>query len=352
MALRYDSLEAFLAHGYDQVIDVRSPAEFAEDHVPGAINLPALNNEERAQIGTLYAKVSPFDARKTGAALVARNVATHLETALRDRDGSWRPLVYCWRGGQRSGSFASVLAQVGWRAGVVDGGYQSFRRLVYNRLYNETLPHRFVLLDGNTGTAKTDVLNRLKHRGFQVLDLEGAAGHRGSLLGRSLQGQPSQKSFESDLAIQISRLDPARPVLLEAESSKIGDRIIPPMIWKQMKNAPRLEVSAPLDMRAAYLVETYNDIIADEDSLRQKLDVLRRFRGHDVVDKWHEALSNGDHQRLARSLMQDHYDLAYARSRGVHAQRIDACFEAGALDEKGREALADKVALYLNLAED
>jgi len=211
MPREFQSLAELLDHGFDTVIDVRSPAEYAEDHLPGAINLPVLDNEERAQVGTIYKQDSPFRARKIGAALVFHNAARHIETVLQDKPGGWRPLVYCWRGGQRSGSFAWMLAQIGWRAESIKGGYQSYRRLVYCTLYEGRVPHPLVLLDGYTGTAKTELLYILARRGVQVLDLEGLAAHRGSLLGEMADPQPSQKAFETALAIELGRLDPARP---------------------------------------------------------------------------------------------------------------------------------------------
>ena len=159
--------------GFDATIDVRSPSEFAEDHVPGAINLPVLSDEERARVGTIYVQEDSFLARKIGAALVARNAAQHIEGPLADHPGGWRPLIYCWRGGQRSGSFASILAQIGWRAETLDGGYRSYRRLVVQTLYDNPFPTRVVLLDGNTGTAKTELLRLLGPRGVQAIDLEG-----------------------------------------------------------------------------------------------------------------------------------------------------------------------------------
>ena len=222
--LRHDALS-----GFDTVIDVRSPAEFAEDHVPGSINLPVMSNEERATIGTIYVQDSPFKARKLGAAIVARNAAAHIETTLAEKDGGWQPLVYCWRGGQRSGAFANYLTQIGWRADTVQGGYKAYRKLVSDRCYEDVFPCPVVLLDGNTGTAKTELLECLKGRGVQVLDLEGAANHRGSAFGARAGGQPSQKMFEGVLAHQIADLDPSRPVVIEAESSKVGARIVPPV---------------------------------------------------------------------------------------------------------------------------
>ena len=129
MALRIDTLARFFDHGFDDVIDSRSPAEFAEDHIPGAFSLPVLDNEERARVGTIYKQESRFGARKIGAALVLKNIAAHLDGPLAERPASWRPLVYCWRGGQRSGTFTWLLREVGWRAEQGEGGYREYRRL-------------------------------------------------------------------------------------------------------------------------------------------------------------------------------------------------------------------------------
>jgi len=347
MALRFSSLSDLLDHGFDDVIDVRSPAEFAEDHIPGALNLPALSDAERARVGTIYKQVSPFDARKVGAALVARNVAAHLDGPLADRTGGWRPLVHCWRGGQRSGSVATILKAVGWRADTIEGGYQSWRRLVHAALYDTDLPCPVVLLDGNTGTAKTALLPLLAARGVQVIDLEGLAGHRGSRLGAT-GAQPSQKAFESALAVALARLDPARPLVVEAESSRIGARILPPRLWEAMKAAPRIEISAPVAARAAFLQEAYADMIDAPDRLARALEPLRRYRGHAVVDAWQAMLAGGDFAGLARALIEDHYDAAYTRSRAGHAPRHLARLSADRLDAAGRDDLADRVAARLS----
>ncbi|MGJ8609803.1 MAG: tRNA 2-selenouridine(34) synthase MnmH [Octadecabacter sp.] len=343
MKTTFATLTDMLNHGFDTVIDVRSPAEFAEDHVPGAINLPALSNAERAKVGTIYVQDAPFKARKIGAALVARNVAAHLQGPLADKDGGWRPLVYCWRGGQRSGSFASILTQIGWRAGVVDGGYQAFRRLVYDALYLDKLPHRVILLDGNTGTAKTDVLHLLAAKGVQVLDLEGLANHRGSLLGEMDGGQPSQKAFETALACAIAALDVTRPVIVEAESSKIGARIIPPSLWAAMKDAPRVEIDAPMDARAQYLAQAYVDISADRALMVTKLEVLRRHRGR-LVDSWLALLGAEDFDGLARALMEDHYDPTYRASRARHGPDVLQRFAVNDLGTNARAVLAGRIA--------
>ncbi|ANP35466.1 tRNA 2-selenouridine synthase [Phaeobacter gallaeciensis] len=315
MVKSFSSLQDMYDHGYDTIIDVRSPAEFAEDHVPGAINLPVLNNEERAEVGTIYVQESPFLARKLGAAMVFRNAARHIEETLSQYEGGWRPLVYCWRGGQRSGSFTYLLQQIGWRAEMISGGYQSYRRLVHQMLYEDDLPYRLVLLDGYTGTAKTDLLKHVAELGAQVLDLEGLANHRGSLLGGMPEDQPGQKAFESALAGALSRLDPSRPVLVEAESSKVGDRIIPPSLWSLMKQAPRIEVSASVEERCRYLLRSYSDGLPDADTLSEMLERLRARRSNAVVDGWLSLIEEGDMAGLARALMEQHYDPAYRSSR-------------------------------------
>ncbi len=348
MAQDFTSLTELMTHGFDTVIDVRSPAEFAQDHLPGAINLPVLSNEERANVGTIYVQQSRFLARKVGAALVFRNAAVHVETQLMDKPGDWRPLVYCWRGGQRSGSFAWMLGQIGWRAEVIDGGYRSYRRLVKKSLYDLLLPHHLVALDGYTGTAKTALLNLLRGRGVQVLDLEGMAGHRGSLLGGLATPQPGQKAFESALAAALVEMDPAKMVLVEAESSKIGARIIPPGLWTAMRHAPRIEITAPIDARTSYLVRAYDDILSDTETLRARLDPLRHFRGHAVVDAWFAMIDEGDKPRLTRALMQQHYDPAYDKSRYTHSFRTLAKVETGTLDDKGLAQAASLIEAALD----
>jgi tRNA 2-selenouridine synthase len=348
MAVVFDNLGALLAHGWDSLIDVRSPAEYAEDHIPGAINLPAMSDEERARVGTIYKQVSPFDARKTGAAIVARNVAAHLEGPLSGMKGGWRPLVYCWRGGQRSGSVATILSQIGWRTGTVAGGYQSFRRLVHGMVYDTPFSPRAVIIDGNTGTAKTGVLARLAARGVQVIDLEAMADHRGSLLGGTGRDQPSQRAFETRLAVAMAGLDPARPVVIEAESSRIGRLTVPPSLWSAMRDAPRIVLQAPVAARAEYLVGEYADVIAAPEQLAALLQPLRQFRGHAVVDGWLALLSRGAHRDLAVALIEEHYDPAYAKSRAVHRPAVLAELRAGRLDATGQEALAAQVETLLS----
>lgn len=347
MTLSLTSLAQVSSLGFDDIIDVRSPAEFADDHIPGAINLPVLDNAERAEIGTIYKQVSPFQARKRGAALVAANAARHLLGPLADKPGGWQPLIYCWRGGQRSGSFASILSQIGWRVELVAGGYKSWRALVVNALYDQPFPCRVVILDGNTGSAKTALLSRLAARDVQVIDLEGIARHRGSLFGAMPDEtgklhQPSQKSFETDLAMTIAGLDPARLVVVEAESSKVGNCRLPPSLWKAMSEAPRLSVAAPVSARAAYLVRAYGDMIEDPDRLARTIDRLRGQHAHELVDHWQNLKKTGAYEALAAELMQHHYDPRYTR----HRARMGADFQEFSsenLDDAHLNRLTDRL---------
>ena len=346
MAFEFNGLKALERAGFDMVIDVRSPSEFAEDHVPGAVNLPVLSEEELARVGTIYVQDSPFKARKIGSALGAKNAARHLEGPLAEMEGGWRPLVYCWRGGQRSGSFATILSQVGWRAETLVGGYQSYRRFVVNSLYDSAFPARVVLLDGNTGTAKTELLARLGGLGIQVLDLEGRANQRGSALGA--QGaQPSQKGFESRLAEAIAALDFSRPVVIEAESSRIGRLNLPPGVCAAMIAALRLEVSAPVATRAQYLCQAYADLVAHTDLLVERLTHLTRLQGHARVERWTGMAREGAHLTLAEELIRDHYDPRYAKLRGAGVGEVVA-FRAETLDTDGIDTLARQIAAHVS----
>lgn len=343
MAITLTSLSQVYDLGFDEIIDVRSPDEWAEDHIPGAINLPVLDNAERAEVGTLYAQVNPFTARKVGGALVAQNAAKHLQGPLAEKTGAWRPLVYCWRGGQRSGSFASILSQIGWRAELVAGGYKTYRSLVVAQLYDLPVVSPVVVLGGNTGTAKTEVLAHLAAQGVQVIDLEGLARHRGSLFGAMAGGQPSQKGFESALAQALVQLDPTRPVVVEAESSKVGDCRLPPMLWKAMQAAPRVVIAAPVAARADYLMRAYADLIEDRARLEAIIASLRGAHPAEVVQGWLALVAQGDYRSLAADLMVQHYDPRYAKHRDrVTAQLVEV--NASGLAESDMPHLAASVA--------
>jgi tRNA 2-selenouridine synthase len=344
MALVLSALSQATRLGFDDIIDVRSPSEWAEDHLPGAISLPVLDDAERALVGTIYKQESPFRARKIGAALVARNAARHLEGPLADRPGGWRPLVYCWRGGQRSGSFATILGQIGWRVETLAGGYKSWRALVVRALYDDPVPARVIVLDGNTGTAKTELLALLTGLGQQVIDLEALANHRGSLFGARPGGQPSQKAFEGRLALALAALDPARPLLVEAESSRIGDCRLPPRLWRAMVAAPRIAIAAPLSARADYLARAYADLAADPAALSGVIDSLRPMQPAAVIAEWQAQAADGAFAPLAAGLMARHYDPRYARQRSLTGAAPPLTIDTDSLSPDALPALAARIA--------
>ena len=342
MAITLTSLADLAALGFDDIIDARAPAEYADDHLPGAISLPVLDDDERARVGTIYKQVNPFTAKKLGAALVSQNVAVHLLGPLADKPGGWRPLVYCWRGGQRSGSFAIILQQIGWRVEIIKGGYKAWRALVIHELYDTPVRSPVVVLDGNTGSAKTEILNLLPSLGIQVIDLEGLANHRGSLFG-AMGPQPSQKAFEGRLAMALAALDPTRPVVVEAESSKIGNCRLPPELWKAMSRAPRVALAATVADRAQYLTRAYADMVEDPARLADVIDRLRPAHSAERIAEWQSLATTGDFAGLAAGLMQHHYDPRYTK----HRDRVDVRLievDAGPLTQAALPEAADRVA--------
>lgn len=330
---------------HDAIIDVRSPAEFAEDHIPGAINLPVLSDEERAEVGAIYVQESRFRARRIGAAYVAKNVAAHLQTALADRDAKFRPLIYCWRGGMRSNAMATILSQIGWRVGVLKGGYRTWRRAVVAALIDDPSPLALVLIDGQTGSAKTDILRLLPSQVAQAIDLEGLAAHKGSVFGADLaRAQPSQKLFESRLFDRLRSLDPTRPIAVEAESSMIGRVVIPKRFWNAMRAAPRLAIDASLDARADYLPRAYADTIAAPGALAHSIDCLQPFHAKEMIETWRKLAEEGRYRDLAIALMRDHYDPLYDRSRKRDDRTPFATISAQTLSPEGVEDVARRAA--------
>ena len=335
-----DSASAREIDLFDEVIDVRSPAEFAEDHVPGAANHPVLDDRERAEIGTIYKQVSPFESKKRGAALVSRNIARHLEESFATRDKGWRPLVYCWRGGKRSGAMTHVLREVGWQAAQLDGGYRAYRREVVAQLGELPRQFRCVVLCGETGSAKSRLLEAASAAGAQVLDLERIAAHRGSVLGNLPdEPQPSQKMFETRLWDRLRKLDPAAPVLVEAESKKIGQLQVPDALLETMRAGRCVRVEAPIAARVKFLVAEYRHFLADPARLKVQLDCLVGLHGRKVIAGWQAQADRGDWEALVEDLLVSHYDPAYHRS----TQKNYAALAAGEV-LRPRDLSADSIA--------
>ena len=300
---------------FDRIIDARSEAEFALDHLPGAVNWPTLNNEERRVIGTLYVQVNPFEARKRGAAMAARNIAAHIERELLDTPKDWKPLAYCWRGGQRSGALSLILAQIGFRVTLLEGGYKAFRAAVVQDipLWVNRMDWRVVC--GTTGSGKTRLLQALAAQGAQVMDLEALANHRSSVLG-AIPGlaQPTQKRFDNLIWQALRQFDPARPVFIESESRKVGNVALPASLVEAMHGAPCLNLVLPDSERVALLLEDYDFFVRDVESFCERLQVLATFLGKALVDGWQASVRGGDFAPVVQDLLTRHYDPGYLQS--------------------------------------
>jgi len=341
---------------FDEVVDVRSPAEFAIDHVPGAVNCPVLDNEERARVGTVYKQVSAFEARKIGAALVAKNVARHLETHFAARDQRWKPLIYCWRGGKRSGSMTLILREIGWDAASLHGGYQSYRRGLLTQLAELPLRFEFRVICGPTGSGKSRLLQSLAARGAQVLDLEALARHRGSVLG-DLPGdaQPAQKMFESLVWNDLRKFDAGRPVFVEAESRRIGALHVPEVLLGCMRIASCVRIEVPMQERVRFLIDEYRHFLADPGWLKTQLIRLEPLHSRATVARWISQIDARDWEELVGDLLLTHYDPAYLRSmRNNYPGLVNATLlDAECLDNSGFEqsasSLLDAVLLHARI---
>ncbi len=301
--------------GYTEIIDARTPTEFAEDHIPGAINLPVLDNEERIRIGTLHKQASAFEAKKAGAALVSRHIADYLEAHFSGKPINYKPLIYCWRGGNRSGALAHVLLRIGFKAEQLEGGYKAFRRLVIAEL--ETLPHQFnfITVCGPTGSGKSRLLQALHFCGAQVLDLEDLAAHRGSLLGGLPdQPQPSQKKLESAIWWKLRGFNPEKPVFVESESKKIGNLHLPDTLLGKMRSASSLWLEASIEQRVQLLLEDYSHFPPLPDMLLEKISHLLDLRGHEVITRWGNMICAAKWPEFVRDMLETHYDPAYQKS--------------------------------------
>lgn len=323
-----------------EVIDVRAPEEFDEDHISGAINLPVLSNEERAVVGTLHRQAGPFEARRLGAGLVSANISRHFEVHFAHQERRYRPLIYCWRGGQRSRSLATVLSEVGWRPMVLEGGYKAYRRQVMETIATAG-QFRWRVLNGLTGAGKTLVLQALDRMGAQVLDLEGLANHKGSLFGGDWERpQPAQKRFESLLHDRVAQFDRDRLVFVEAESPKIGHVNIPAALWHVVKQAPVTELQAPVELRAAYLERDYQSWIEQPKRILETLERLSPFHGKSRIEQWKALCQEGRWRPLIASLLVEHYDKRYGAAGSGHYHAPETRYALESHEPSGIESCA------------
>ncbi len=300
---------------FDAILDARSEGEYALDHLPGAENWPSLNDEERIKVGTLYKQVSPFEAQKIGAALVAANISRHILAHVMEKPKSWKPLVYCWRGGKRSNSLALILGQIGFHVTLIEGGYKAFRSALVQDIPKRVEPLQWRVLCGPTGSGKTRLLQALASQGAQVLDLEAIASHRASVLG-IIPGhpQPTQKAFETQLWNALCRFDPKRPVYVEAESKKVGNLTLPNSLMDAMRQSPCVRLDLSLPHRVQLLMEDYDYFVKDPSLFGERLERLTDLKGRAVVEDWKSRAHDGQTAEVVAELLQKHYDPGYESS--------------------------------------
>lgn len=338
-------------HEFDSVIDARSEDEFEEDHLPAARNWPTLNNEERRLIGTLYKQVNPFEAKKRGAAIAARNIAAHIEREVLDKPKEWRPLTYCWRGGKRSGSLALILSEIGFRVTLVEGGYKAFRGALLQDIPRWVSRIDWRVVCGTTGSGKTRLLHALAAQGAQVLDLEALARHRSSVLGALPgQSQPSQKRFDTLVWDALRQLDAARPVFIESESKKVGNVAVPGALIEAMRQSPCLNLTLPDAERVALLMEDYDFFVKDPERFCERLQVLAEFRGKAVVNEWQASVRAGRIAPVVQALLTQHYDPVYLLSMQRNFQRFNEA-PSFSPDNRTTEAMMRLARRIINEAE-
>ena len=320
--MKYPALLSFIdilpqLDRFDALIDVRSPSEFAEDHIPGAINCPVLDDEERKRVGTLYKQVNAFEAKKVGAAIVAHNIAKHIDAQFIDKPRDWKPLIYCWRGGNRSGALAHILARIGWPAIQLDGGYREYRRHVNTALTELPAHFTYQVVCGPTGSGKSRLLQTLAAQGAQVLDLELLAAHRGSVLGNlPSESQPSQKTFESSIWQTLRHFDASKIVFVESESKKVGNLRVPEALMERMRSSPCISLKLSEHDRVQLLMQDYAHFVVEPALLNTQLDCLIAMHGREKIGRWQAMALSGQMEALVSELLLDHYDPAYLRSIG------------------------------------
>jgi tRNA 2-selenouridine synthase len=336
---------------YALIIDARAPHEYVEDHVPGAVNLPVVDDAQFAEVGTQH-RTDPHAAYLIGAQYSFRNLSDHTASLISRYGPTDRFLVYCFRGGKRSALWAGNLRLIGFTVDVVPGGWKRYRNWVRESL--ATLPPRLAyrVLCGPTNCGKTRLLQALARQGEQVLDLEGLAKHRGSLLGDMPgQPQPTQKFFDTLVLDTLRRFDPARPVWVEAESKKVGRLLVPEELTTAMRRAPTLHLSAPMKERVQLCGEEYAHFAADPLSMVARLGSLKPLVGGEELAVWHRLASEGRASELFERLMTTHYDPAYCRSTtrefgpGDAANRLELeSLRPEALAETARTMTASRAA--------
>ena len=338
---KHKKIKRWNSKKYDTIIDVRSPSEFEIDHIVGAINCPILYDDERQKVGTIYKQISSFKAKIIGSSLSAKNIAFHIEKEFLEKKGSWKPLIYCWRGGQRSKAFSIVLSEVGWRTYQLSGGYKEYRNDIIKYLDNIGMKLKIILISGKTGSAKTKILHSIRDQGAQILDLEGLARHKGSLLGAipNLK-QPSQKFFESLLFYEINKLNFKKNIFIEAESSKVGNVHIPKSIWSNMILSKRIEVVADVNTRAKFLIDDYQYMCKNPILIKPMIKGLKTRLSNNLIDSWEKLIDEKKWFELTKSFLENHYDSSYSSNTIKNDRKVIREVQATTLNNENIKNIA------------
>ena len=335
---------------FDTIIDVRSPFEFEEDHIPNSINLPVLNDYERKKIGIIYKKENAFTAKKIGASLVSANIALHIKKTLLSKPGNWKVLLYCWRGGQRSKSFATVLSEIGWQVYVLKGGYKTYRSSINKKIITLIKKNKFIIIRGPTGCAKTRILQQLKKIRVNTVDLEGIAKHKGSLIG-SIPNikQPSQKLFESLIYIELKKIKNKNPIFIESESSKIGNLFIPNEILQKIKTSPSIAINSSVNSRVNFLLKDYKEYINQKNSFLELFMHAKSRLGEKIVKKWKLNHRKKKWKELAFLLITEYYDPLYSHNLKNKRNKVLDTYYLKTLSEKSINIFCEKLKKNLDI---
>ncbi|MBT9166999.1 MAG: tRNA 2-selenouridine synthase [Syntrophomonadaceae bacterium] len=298
------------------LVDVRSPGEFFEARIPGAVNMPLFEDEERMKLGATYWQEGTEQAKLLGLSLVAPRLPQLVEKILALAAGR-EIVLYCWRGGMRSGSLLSVMEVMGYPVWQLQGGYKAFRRQVVSYLSNVNIQVPVFVLNGLTGVGKTLLLRELASCGAPVLNLEEMANHRGSVFGAiGLGASRSQKDFESLLFLALCDLQGASYLLVEGEGKKIGPVVLPDFLYQAMREGHHLLLEAEIELRVERILKEYAGMTDNRQALAAAVLVLQKKLGREKCELLIAKISQGDYRTVARTLCTDYYDLYYRDSRG------------------------------------
>ena len=288
---------------FDYILDARSPLEFEESHIPGAINFFVLNNKEREEVGSIYKNISKTKAKKIALPYILKNISKHIPN--HDIPAGSKVLVYCARGGKRSSALQTILSELDIMIYKLNNGYKAYRQWVIN--YLSTFPHnKFIVLGGNSGCGKSELIEQLPCS----IDLEKLANHYGSVFGDKGK-QPSQKQFENNLSSSLMSLNPNTPIFIEAESRRIGKIYLPNTLYQKMQNGLNIEITSPIEDRVNRILGYYGDIT--HKNFQENLDKIKKFISNKIYNQLQILYSNGDLKKVAKILLQEYYDKVYKK---------------------------------------